>query len=74
MFKVNNKPRTYFTPCSSVSIVNFEQANADWCVGFSYISIGYKVEITFARYSALNYWLWLPEASQIKLNYWLWLP
>ena len=25
MFKVNNKDiRTYFTPCSSVSIVNFE--------------------------------------------------
>ena len=23
------------TPCSSVSIVNFEQANADWEVGFS---------------------------------------
>ena len=34
MFKVNNKnprttPMTYFTPCSSVSIVNFEQAYAD---------------------------------------------
>ena len=38
MYKVNNKERrqwrlycyfcTYFTPCSSVSIVNFEQANA----------------------------------------------
>ena len=23
---------TYFTPCSSVSIVNFEQINADWTV------------------------------------------
>ena len=22
--------KTYFTPCSSVSIVNFEQLNADW--------------------------------------------
>ena len=22
--------RTYFTPCSSVSIVNFEQVNARW--------------------------------------------
>ena len=36
MFKVNNKDKikltklTYFTPCSSVSIVNFEQVNADW--------------------------------------------
>ena len=46
MFKVNNKDTrttplaafwclscqiwTYFTPCSSVSIVNFEQANAGW--------------------------------------------
>ena len=29
MFKVNNKD-TYFTPCSSVSIVNFEQAIAGW--------------------------------------------
>ena len=29
MFKVNNKDtRTYFTPFSSVSIVNFEQINA----------------------------------------------
>ena len=31
MFKVNSKDtRTYFTPCSSVSIVNFEQVNAGW--------------------------------------------
>ena len=46
MFRVNNKDTrttslasfwclccllwTYFTPCSSVSIVNFEQVNADW--------------------------------------------
>ena len=29
MFKVNNKD-TYFTPCSSVSIVNFEHAIAGW--------------------------------------------
>ena len=29
MFKVNNKDRTYLTP-SGVSIVNFEQVNADW--------------------------------------------
>ena len=35
MFKVNNKDTkttsmAYFTPCSDVSIVNFEQVNADW--------------------------------------------
>ena len=35
MFKVNNKDivlltLTYFTPCLTVSIVNFEQVNADW--------------------------------------------
>ena len=33
MFKINNKDnrtRSYFTPCSSVSIVNFEHVNADW--------------------------------------------
>ena len=32
MFKVNNTDNrtTYFTPCSSVSIVNFEQVNAGW--------------------------------------------
>ena len=42
MFKVNNKNTrticeicskltiTYFTPCSSVSIVNFEQVNGGW--------------------------------------------
>ena len=32
--KVNGAPlgrtSTYFTPCSSVSIVNFEQVNAGW--------------------------------------------
>ena len=33
MFKVNKKDtRTYFTPCSSVSIVNFEQVIAGWGV------------------------------------------
>ena len=32
MFKVNNKDTsmTYFTPCSSVRIVNFEHVIADW--------------------------------------------
>ena len=31
MFKVNNKDTTtYFSPCSNVSIVNFEKVNADW--------------------------------------------
>ena len=31
MFKVNNKnTRTYFTPFSSVSIVDFEQLNISW--------------------------------------------
>ena len=37
VFKINNREtrkrcyrRTYFTPCSNVSIVNFEQVNADW--------------------------------------------
>ena len=31
MFKVNNK---YFTPCSSVSIVNLEHVIADWVIDF----------------------------------------
>ena len=32
MFKVNTKDTrtTYFTPCSSVSIVHVEQVNAGW--------------------------------------------
>ena len=35
MFKVNNKDirmtsLTYFTPCSSIFVVNFEQVNAAW--------------------------------------------
>ena len=31
MFKVNNKTLwTYFTPCFSVSITNFEQVNTGW--------------------------------------------
>ena len=29
MFKFSNKD-TRTTPCSSVSVVNFEQVNADW--------------------------------------------
>ena len=41
MFKVNNNgivlvslllTLLYFTPCSNVSIINFEQANANWVV------------------------------------------
>ena len=48
LFKVNNRnsrtrceiytkltiKTTYFTPCSSVSIVDFEQVNADWVTAF----------------------------------------
>ena len=39
MFKVNNKDTikthwAYFTPCSRVSIVNFEQVNAGWVAFF----------------------------------------
>ena len=30
MFKVNNKDTRMTPSCSSVSIVNFEQVNADW--------------------------------------------
>ena len=30
MFKVNNKDTRYFTLYSSVSVVNFEQVNADY--------------------------------------------
>ena len=31
MLKVNTKDtRTYFAPCSSVSVVNFEQLNVHW--------------------------------------------
>ena len=37
MFKINNKNNratflTYFTPSSSVSIVDFEQVNVSWAV------------------------------------------
>ena len=37
MFKVNNKDtifKTYFTPCSSVSIVDFEHVLAGWVISF----------------------------------------
>ena len=50
MFKINNKDTrkasfwclycqlwTYFTPCSTVSIVNFEQVNADWVFAHKFI-------------------------------------
>ena len=38
MFKINNKDTygylwRYFTPCSSVSIVDFEQVDTDWALG-----------------------------------------
>ena len=35
MFKINNKDtrtRTYFTPCSGISIVNFEHVIFGWVV------------------------------------------
>ena len=32
MFKVNKKDRTYFTPCSSVSIVDFEDVFVCWVI------------------------------------------
>ena len=39
MFKVNNKDtRTYFTPCSSVPIVNFEHVNAGWVLPLTHFS------------------------------------
>ena len=53
MFKVNDKDTkttpiasfwcfycelgTYFTPCSSVSIVNFEHVTAGWVISLTYI-------------------------------------
>ena len=41
MFKVNNKDtRTYFTPCSSVSAVNFEHVTADWETQMNFVSKG----------------------------------
>ena len=36
MFKVNNKV-TRTAPCSSVSIVNFEQVNAGWVFKVSFV-------------------------------------
>ena len=43
MFKVNNKDnRTYFTLCSSVSIVNFEQVNAGWVPSFLCYSVKHE--------------------------------
>ena len=47
MFKVNNKDtrtRPYFTPCSNVSIVNFEQVNAGWLV---FLLLGVVDNISF---------------------------
>ena len=43
MFKVNNKDtRTYFTPCSSVSIVNFQHVNDGLDESNWFTSIPYK--------------------------------
>ena len=39
MVKVNKDIRTYFTPCSSVSVVNFEQVNAGWEVNRDFFSV-----------------------------------
>ena len=32
----SRRVQTYFTPCSGVSIVNFEQLNADWDETFNH--------------------------------------
>ena len=51
MFSANKKdtrttPMTYFTPCSSVSIVNFEQVNADWVSTCFEMSYHFKVFVS----------------------------
>ena len=69
MFKVNNKDTrttplasfwciccllwTYFTPCSSVSIVNFECVNADWDVWKIYQIIP-PINSTFPQLNPLS--------------------
>ena len=47
MFKVNNKDTrttlwTYFTPCSSFFIVNFEHVIADWEKGILIVGLAEK--------------------------------
>ena len=56
LFKVNNKDTcclywkiwTFFTPCSSVSIVNFEQLNAGCDIRFFAINHGRADTLTYS--------------------------
>ena len=73
VFKINNREtrkrcyrRTYFTPCSNVSIVNFEQVNADWLgtelMMIQPISVQYSISIPFenVRKPGVQKWdIWL---------------
>ena len=51
MFKVNNK-EIFFTSCSSVSIVNFEQVDAGWGSRFySHFHSLFKVERVICKHA-----------------------
>ena len=77
MFKVNNKDtrkrrsgvfnvnlNIYITPCSSVSIANFEQVNADrkrsiyMQVIFSTVQVAYRTEFTYKFFFFFPRWIY----------------
>ena len=55
MFKVNNRnTKTRYTPCFSVSIVNFEQVNAGWeQTNFSTKEVPVGLDFTVAKGTAI---------------------
>ena len=79
MFKVNNKDIrttllasfwclycylwTYFTPCSSVSFVDFEQINADWECSYEKCHLSKKLDVI----DKINFFL-KTENSEIWLD------
>ena len=57
MFNINNKISTYFTPCFTVSIVNFEHVNAGWGIllksNLSPFSMTSRIEVSKVYFSVL---------------------
>ena len=68
MFKVNNNDWAYFTPCFSVSIVNFEHVIAGWGASvfwFSLLNDTHRVSVKSGKSGESGKWH-VPEKNQGK--------
>ena len=71
LLKVKNRnTRTYFTSCSSVSIVNFEQVNADWGLSFKqhrqYYHHQYHHQVTLLKKTRFKYNLFYSAKKMVQ--------